>query len=81
MTNQDYDVVEFTLDQIKSYNFFEPQKALADINDELRKKIATVVERIEDFYRKKYCSHRQQHLEYSKVVDTVLCLECDREFV
>ncbi len=73
-------MIEFTDEELAKVNFFEPQKMKIYLNDLLTEKLAEIVHRIEYQAKQKYCYHRKEDLEYSKASDSILCLECDREW-
>ncbi len=68
------DKIEFTLEDIKSLNFFEPQHALDSLNDMLRDKIAIVTERM----KQSYCKH--ESVGYENVKEWYVCNHCGREW-
>jgi hypothetical protein len=80
MINQEPEYVGFTDEEIKPVNPFEPQKTKQYLNDLFTKKVEVIVGRIETMMKQRYCTHKQQHLDWNKTSDTVLCLECDREW-
>ncbi len=66
------DSIEFTLEDIKSLNFFEPQAALDCLNDMLAEKIAVVSERM----KRTYCKHAS--VGYEMIREEYVCNHCGR---
>ncbi len=71
-------IIEFTDEELKSLNFFEPQKAKNYLNDLLTQKIAGIVERVEKQMRERYCDHEK--VFYSPSADGIICEECERKW-
>ncbi len=69
------DKIEFTLEDIKALNFFEPQHALDSLNEMLTEKIAIVTERMEQTY----CKH--DNVKYDRSADVHACLHCNRTWL
>ena len=64
--------IEFTLEDIKALNFFEPQAALDQLNELLSEKIAIVTERM----KQTYCKH--DSVGYEMIKEQYICNHCGR---
>ncbi len=71
------DGIEFTMEDIKKLNFFEPQNALECLNDLLRDKVNLIAARIECEMIRKHCDH---DLSYYTEKDIVVCKDCGKEW-
>ncbi len=69
------DKIEFTLEDIKALNFFEPQHALDSLNEMLTEKITIVTERM----KQTYCKH--DGVAYDRLKDVHTCNGCGKVWV
>lgn len=69
--------IEFTDEELKLVNSFEPMKTKEYLNDLLRDKINVLSVRIEIEMKRKHCYHKEW-LDHFKASDTIGCSDCGK---